>query len=380
MKLHILANDELLFNYLKKQPEFEEVQFVDKLNSNYPYDVLLISDDLLSFGELSQYDFLPESKVFFMTQNQMSLAHDRKVKAFCDGKGIHSIPPRLTVEQITDFITSVIEPKEEIVNNVVTFFSSISNIGTTSTCLSVASALNKISNAKIGVLLINAWDDGSDFMSYKGQYLNEVHSRLTAKVFQNNDDFLSNFHEVKKDSLYILAGNRDTKKERLFTIEEIYYLIEQSKKVFDIILIDSGSHFDNANMVQALKESDLRFLVLNQQEKSRRKFNQIFQDVLSPVGYSHEDFMLIINQFEQKTHYPTTKEIHGEVQVPMITAVPKSKSGINAEIERKTLYNFDDVAYQEAINIIAKSIASFTNLNLIEEGLNKKKKKVFGLL
>lgn len=380
MKLHVLSNDETLISYIKSHAVFEEVIKLENLNLNTKYEALLISDMFLPFNELSQLSFPSETKIFYMVHNQMKLSYEKTVKAYCDGKGIYLIPSRSTNEQIVSILNEVIEPKGEITNNVISFFSSVSNVGTTSISLSVANALNKMTNAKIGVLLLNAWDDGGDFFNNKGQYLDEIKSRLTAKLFENDEEFLSNFHEVKKDSFYILAGNRNIKMERLYTIEEIYYLIETAKRVFDIVLIDSGSHFDNANMLQSLRESDIRFLILNQQVKSRRKFNQMYQEVLYPVGYHHEDFMLIINEFESKTHYPTTKEIHAEVNVPMITTVPKSKYGINSELEQKALYNYDDIPFQESINLVARTIASYTNVELLNDSKDKSRKRFFGVM
>ncbi|WP_170112451.1 hypothetical protein, partial [Heyndrickxia sporothermodurans] len=316
-------------------------------------------------------------KVFFMLSNTYEPKLEKNVKAICDSRDIVLIPSRLMWEQIIELIELSINPSKEKNSNVFTFFSSIGNVGTTSTCLSVGQILQKHTNAKIGVLLLNAWDDGTDQIDYKGSYLDDIKSKLSGQLIQSESEFLSCFHMMEKDSLYILGGNRNTRMERLFTKEEIHYLIQKSKEIFDIVLIDCGCHFDNAVMVQSLMESDLRFLVVNQQSKAIKKFNYIYNDVLYPLGYKHSDFLMVINQYQDEVYLPSSKEINKEINVPMITAIERNQYGILSEQEQKILISYNDELYRESIIIIAKSISSKVNIDFIQ-GEEKKKKRYFG--
>jgi hypothetical protein len=338
-------------------------------------DYLFISE--IPYEELSTYDFSSFKKVFYKPLGHYDPSLETNVKAICDSRDIIFIPSRLVNEQIVGLIEKTISPLKEKNSNAFTFFSTIGNIGTTSTCLSVGKALGQCTNAKVGVLLLNAWDDGTDqIMDYKGSYLDEIKNKLNGQLINSDNELLSLFHMMEKDRLYVIGGNRSTRMERLFTKEEIHYLIQKAKRVFDIVLIDSGSHFDNSIMVQALTESHLKFLVINQQAKAIKKFNLIYNDVLYPLGYKSSDFLMVINQFEDESHLPSSKNINKDIDVPMLTIIEKTKYGLLSEQEQKSLFEYTDSLYQESINIIAKSISADMNIEFVQ--YEKKKKSLFG--
>jgi hypothetical protein len=366
MNLYLLSTDDELEEAFKNFSVFENVTTINSIENVEASDkksIIVISSDFLPYDELSELSYNPDTTIFYMHRNNAFHNVDKIAKAICDGKGIHYIPSRLKVEQIVKIIMDIIHPQNSEINNAVTFFSSIGNAGTTTTCLSVAMALKEYTRANIGVLLINAWDDGVDQINFKGHYLNDIKGTLSGQLIQSEEEFLSLFHMIKENSLYVLAGNKDTKLERLFTIDEIHYLIQKAKEVFDIVLIDVGSHFDNANMVQALKEGDLKFLIVNQQHKSIKKFNYVYDDVLYPLGFKRTDFLMIINDYEDESLLPTTKSIYAEMSVPLISTITRNRYGKLAEIEQRSLYTFDDILYQEGINNIARTIASHVEVD-----------------
>lgn len=376
LKIIVLSNDTDLFHGISVSGLFDEVKRIHSINEiDSDSDVILISDEFIPYNNLTELNIAKKQKAFYMLSNH----HEnilKTVKTICDSRDIILIPPRLTVTQIIQHLKDVFAP-DHFQKNVVNFFSTISNVGTTSTCLSVAQAIQANSSAKIGVLLLNAWDDGTDQINYKGKYLDEIKSQLTDELIESEDEFLSLFHMQEKDKFYILAGNRDTKMERLFTKEEIHFIIDKAKSVFDIVLIDSGCHFDNVNMVQALLESDLRFLVFNQQYKAIKKFQHVYNDILYPLGYNVNDFFMVINSYEDRAFRPSSKDIFIETKVPIITTITKNENGIVSEGEKKILYHYDDDDYKEAINLLAKSIASHSGIE-ISFG-HKKRKRFFAL-
>ena len=379
MNLYLLSSDESLIQQTRNHEAFSSVKSIHAVEEIRQIDgegIVLLSDRHISINEITNLVLPSDKKVFFMIQNDVYSPNQLKTtKAICESRDIGLIPPRLTVEQIIEKILESLNPVSMTDNNAITFFSSIGNSGTTSICLSAASALSEYSKAKVGVLLLNAWDCGTDQVKYKGSYLDDIKSKLSGKLIESEQEFLSLFHMEKQNSFYILGGNRNTRLERLYTKEEINYLIELSKTYFDIVLIDAGSHFDNSNIVQALNESDLKLLVVNQQMKSIKKFNQNYRNVLRPIGYEKSDFLLVINEYEDKPIYPSTKQIHAEMNIPMLTAIPKNPFGKVAELEEKILFLFDEQQYRASILIIAKTIASFFNLELIAD--DKKAKRGF---
>lgn len=372
MKAQLLSNDEQLLIELKKVfDDVEIIQSIEKITEKN----IIISDYEVEYSELSHID-TKEKNVFYLLHNRYEPFIEKNIKAFCHSRDIYLIPPRLTIKQIVQSVKQIINPEIELKTNVVSFFAPVSNIGTTTIALSVARIIQKHSKSKkVGVLLLNAWSDGTETIEYKGSYLDEIKNKLSGKLIQSKEEFLSMFHMFEKDSLYILGGNRNTKMERLFTKEEIHYLIEKSKECFDLVIIDAGCHFDNANMVQALKESDLRYLVINQQQKAMNRFNRLFNEILYPLGYNYEHFMMIVNQYEDKSYLPNTKEIYEQIRVPLLTTVNKSQYGLNAENEQKLLISYENESFKESILHIAKSIASIVEIELEFE--EKKRKRFF---
>lgn len=378
MKINLMANDEILLNSLKESGLFDETLNIFN-KEELTAECIVISDEFLPYKELNEFSFNKKQTVFYMLHNDYEVGLEKNIKAICDSKEIYLIPPRLTTEQVVKEIISVFNKNVEEQSNVISFFSTVSNIGTTSTCLSVAKALSENTKAKIGVLSLNAWDHGTHQIDYKGEWLDQIKGRLSTETISNKDEFLSLFHMVEKDSLYVLGGNRYTKLERLYSKEEIQHLIQLSKKYFDVVLVDSGAHFDNANMVQALYESDIRFLVLNQQTKTIDSFNRIYDEVLYPLGYKRTDFIGIVNRFVDKTQYPSPKSISNELDLLIISTIYEVEDGLLTETENKFLYSYDEPVYKESIMRIVKSIVSHASLDLSETHESKKKKRWFAL-
>ncbi len=371
MKVSLLSVDENLIAGVKSS--FDSVKTIQNMKDiETSTDVLILTDRFLEYTDIVEYDFTSHDYVFYVMQQEIIPVLERTVQGICEGNNIHYLSGRLTNEQVVHEIMQAITPQEIETNHVYSFFSSVSNVGTTSTSLSTAYALSENSKAKVGVLMLNAWDSGADYLKYSGHYLDEIKSNLFNKMYESNDTFQELFQEVKKDSLYVLLGNRNMKLERLYTKEEINRLIERAKQIFDIVLIDAGSHFDNANIVQALYSSDYHLLVLNQQEKAKRKFEDAYKDILTPLGFQREQFMLVINQYKDNAYLPKIKDLKAALSIPVLTAIEDSKNGYMAEMENKSLYLFEDIKYQEGINVIARAIASQSNIEF-EESIKRKK-------
>lgn len=377
MKVLLIANDEELLNLLRDSDVFDEVE--NKFDiSDLNADCLVISDEYLPYDQINDLSFNQNQTVFYLLQNQYEVGLERNIKAICDTKNIYLVSPRLTVNQVHKEILNTFTKQTREISKVITFFAPISNIGTTSTVLSVAKALQEQTTAKIGVLLLNAWDQGTYQMEYNGRYLDEIKGRLANKAITNKDEFYSLFHMISKEQLYVLGGNRYSKLERLFTVNEINYLIELSKKYFDIVLIDSGNHFDNANMVQALYEADMKFVIVNQQQKSLIRFNQIYDEILYPLGYKKEDFLLIINRYIDTPQYLNAKGISQFINVPVLSTIFEMKNSFVSETEGKILYEYIDPLYKEGILTITKPIINYASLPLKQvETATKKNRKWF---
>lgn len=366
----ITVNDELIDSLKKAFDEVNVYQTLD--NADKKADILIMTNSFVPYYTLSDYqNIFSDYKHLFFVYDDLNHEIEKNVQAICSGYSIKLLSGYLNADQIVDEVLYTISPKPDELKRVFTFFSSSANVGTTSTVYSVAQALSDYTDAKIGLLMLNAWDSGIDFMQYDGSYLDELKPNLFSKVYESDENFLSAFAELEKDSLYVLAGNRNPKLERLFTKKEIQYVIERAKKLFDIVLIDAGSHFDNANMVQALYSSDYRYVVINQQEKTKRKWKETFDQILNPIGFKHEDFMFIVNQYKGNSAFTKTKEFHQEFNIPVLVTINDSRNGWLAEFEKKPLYDFEETSYLAAIDVIAKTIAMHSQQEFKERDLKR---------
>lgn len=257
-------------------------------------------------------------------------------------------------------------------SNVLTFFSPVGNIGLTATVHTIAATLSSRTESRIAVLNLNAWDDGTDYIEEPDFTLDQIKSRLSGRMFHNDEDFLSKFTQIRENFL-VLSGNRDTKLERLYTVDEVKYLIERTKELFDIVLIDAGSHVDNALSAEALEQADDIFILLSQQAKSAKQFSKFHDDILVEYPIYKKDLHLIINKYQSRTYLNTDDTISKEVDVPLFATIPYVENALLCEIEKKWSLLFDDKDYAKTINAIAEKIAEKSNLVLLENASQKKR-------
>ena len=383
MDLALISNDIELKNLIERSEFFTDVELYQRIDnttvSNLEESCIAISDEMVSPKELSFVDIKQNQTAFYMMQNHHNSELVLSIKAVCASKGIILVPNGLTVNQVADFIIKTFSNSDDAGTKVVTFFSTISNIGTTTTCLSVARAISENTKSRVGVLLLNAWDKGTHQLEFKGKYLNELKGRLANKAISSKEEFYSSFHMYAQDKLYILGGNSDVKLERLYTKEEIEYLIQLSKKYFDIVLIDAGCHFDNINMLQALHQSNMRFLVVNQQYKAVKQFKQVFDEILYPLGYKKTNFMVLVNQVIDSSQLSTPRTISDELDVILLASVYNIQNAWVTELNSTMLYDISEL-YRDSINVVSRSIISQYGLELDEDvDSGKRKKKWFGI-
>lgn len=368
MKVEVMAGDEKLFQLLEQKDPVFRVQQVRLPSSDA--DLLIISDQVVHYNELSEkLAGATYGKAFYLLSQPLDANLLKHVQTICETLGIHTVRSGLATEQIVERIHATVFPNETAAAKIVTFFSPLSNIGTTSVTLSTALAISKLTSAKVGVLGLNAWDDGTDQLPYKGEFLDGIKSRLSNRLLEANDDqILSYFFKLKKHNVYYLAGNQNIKMERLYSTQEIRYLIEKCRDLFDVLILDAGSHFDNANMLEALYEADLKFLIMNQQRKAIKKFNRSFRHVLQPLGYSLSDFSLIINRYSDETGIPSDKDMISEMGIPFIGKIPDVFfMGLHSEVQQNILYDYGADHYVQSIDFVAKTIINRAKLEVAEQ-------------
>jgi len=168
---------------------------------------------------------------------------------------------------------------------IIAFWSPSSSAGVTTSAILTALKLSKESSVCILDLDLNNPDISmylniSDVEHNLDNLLPSIEGRnFTEEVFRMN--------LVSFDKLLVLQGTKKIDKGPTFETSPIEEIIAMSKNLFDIVIINTNSAFDNAGTYLALKNSDKVVMVIEQDVKYFKKYvdkSQLINLlVLSPV-------------------------------------------------------------------------------------------------
>lgn len=360
MNLLCFTEDKLLVNKLKATTIYNKIDVVmggpDYSQGPGDYDVLLLSDRLISYEDLPEIrQAFVHANVFYLMSGSLDYRHFQKVETMCHAHDVNIVYPKQTNDQIVSFISGVLRPMEMKKNHVTTFVGVQSKVGVTSTVMAVATRLGMTTEAKIGVLGLNSSNPGVTFINhYEGSYLDELKTSLSNNML-SSAQLLKEMHG--HNHFFYLAGNRDIKKRLHYSIKEIHYLIEQAKKTYDLVLIDAGCNFDDALCIQGLLNADTKFLLTNQCLSGLDTWHQIFEQVLEPLGFLKSDFLMLVNAYYNKPHLPDIKQISRDYGVPCLRHIASAGDlGVVVEANRNLLIDYDEPEYIKDIDFIVRAL------------------------
>lgn len=377
MRLACISQDKVLIEKFKTCSFFTTVFSIDdsalfqtKWNT---FDALVFSDRIVSLDKLP---YLREKSahaiMFYMISNSPDYKFYQKIETMCHAHDIQIIYPKQTQEQIVDFVANALKPIDNLPqNHVAAFVGSQSKVGVTTVVMSVASRLGVLAEAKIGVLGLNSWNPGTCYIrEYGGAYLDELKTLLSNKMLSTSQ-LMQEMH--KFNNFFYLAGNRDIKKRLHYSIKEIHYLIEQSKKVYDLILIDAGCNYDDALCIQSLINSDTKFLITNQLLSGLESWNRAYEQVLEPTGFSKREFLMLVNQYRNKPHLPDIKQLAHDYGIPYMKHIADvGELGLVVEVNQNMILDYDEPDYLKDIDFIAKALVKTYRLPAKELQIMKK--------
>lgn len=348
-----------LFAKIEVWQDVHEVKNIVSAN----YQVVLISDRIVDFELLPYMREKFKNQTLFYLLNRSSLRISQQIEPVAHAQDINIIYPTQTNTQIIRHMESILKPEENADKyRVVAFYGTHPQVGVTSTVMSIASRLGILTGTKIGVLGLNPWNPGDYFFRYNGNYLDELSTQLANKILTPSQ-LLSSMGIC--NSFHYLAGNRSIKKQFKYYVEEVLFLIELAKEVFDLVLIDAGAHFDNAMSLQALSNSDVNFLITNQQGWGHRFWTYSFEQIIEPLGFRKSDFLLIINKYQQSAQLLTAKQIAQEYGLPLVRYIADlGHLGISAEREKLLLLDYNDPEYDKDIYSLAQTLIKLYSLPL----------------
>lgn len=267
-----------------------------------------------------------------------------------------------------------IEKRRMDYNTVFSITGTHTQVGVTQVALSLASELSSF-NLKVAVLGLNQYNPG-DIPGKETDYsfdtlYSSVENGIFEKEYQRDKNKLKSLM-LELNGFYYLVGNRDRvfASEQYYKVEAIQKLIEIAKQEFDIVLLDLGSIYDTASVVAGLKCSTTHLLVGTQQDLSARNFKQVQNQILKELGYTEDQFQLIINKHSINAAY-SARQLTDHLGVSLVGKIPYEPGAEDIEIANGIISTEASKAFNRAIHTIARSISA----SLVEGEMPKLKKK-----
>ncbi|MFC0273780.1 ParA family protein [Metabacillus herbersteinensis] len=371
MIIGIVSYESKYKEIFQKEEQIETALVFDQVNkmlqATVNLDVILLDGKVVPYTELESIrDQFPMLPIFYKLYDVKSDVITKNIERFCSAYKVTPINEYYTTDQVASEVLRIIFDKAEYASKkVASFFGTHSGAGVSTTVLNLARAISDRVQGKVLVLSLNAWDPSDYFLEYNGSYLNDL--KVDLKTQSLTPAKLSeSLYQYK--NFYHLAGNRDIKLQRYYRNEEIAHLIEVASEMFDLILIDGGTHFDTACAAQAFVSSNLKFVITSQEDKGYRGyFPHVFQQLIEPSGASRNDFMLVINKYQTNMSLINEKDLEAELEMQRIATLPDLEVlGPIAIRQKKLLY--DLVEGGEYI----KSIDALSNLIIANAKLREK--------
>lgn len=362
MKIGVLSSVSRYKELLEAEESIASAVISESLEE-MEFDALLIDGKNVSYRELEGIrERFPTTSIFYKLHEVKAEVVTKTITRICVAHKIKPLNEYYTVEQTVKEVVKHLTENDDFASHpIVSFFGTHSGVGVSTTVLNLARAISERVQDKVLVLSLNAWDPSDYFYDYRGMYLNDLKVDLKSKALTK-----ARLHEALhyQKSFYHLAGNRDVKMQRYFNNEEIQHLIEVAKEDFDLILIDGGTHFDTAVAAQSYLDSNLKFVVTNQEDKGYRGyFPYTFQQLIEPVGGKRDDFMLIINRYQINMSLINEKDLEEDMEMNRIATIPDmGPVGTISMRQKRLMYEDSDNIYRKPIDVISNLIISEAQL------------------
>lgn len=368
MNIVVFSRNSIYKEQFEKSSEIRTALLFDSVKaSTIEIAAILLDGEVIATDQFSSIrEIYPQIPVFYKPRTVNSDVIMRDISRLCGAYKIKLINEHATEVQTVEEIVNKITNKDDYLSKrIVSFFGTHSGAGVSTTVLNLARSLSRKVEEKVLVLSLNSWDPSDYFYHYNGHYLNDL--KVDLKTENLTPARLSEA-VVLNQNFYHLAGNRDIKMQRFYQPAEIEHLIKVAQQLFDIILIDAGTHFDTAPTVQTYLSSNLRFLVTNQEEKGYRGyFPYVFQQLIEPSGGKSNDFMLIVNRFQPANTMISEKVLEEELNMTKAATLPDMGDlGTMAAFQKKLLYDISGES------IYTKNLDMLSNLIISECKLTEK--------
>lgn len=368
MKILCITNNSILISALQNTGQFDKVGVLNEILPTYhqlfkQYQIILIDGAIIPLSRIENItagynnaETGSDTCFFFLLPANAESDLKRQLQFFCMSKGFYPLQSDRSPEQITETILEHVRLKgKNLFTNVICYFGTHPGAGVTTLALETACKISSMSKANIGVLSLNPTNPGDLLIDrYDGVYLDEIKNALSNRLISENQlyDSMANLNPVK-----YLAGNRDIKSRLYYTSDEISYLIDLARNIFDLVIIDGGCQYDNALTIQTLLASEIKILITSQSHGGFKAWQRSFEQIVEPLGFSKNHFLMLINKYRDIAHFRKTKDLQNMYNISVLQEVPHiGDLGIIAEEEHCLLSRYNHKEYNRALLKLASNL------------------------
>lgn len=236
---------------------------------------------------------------------------------------------------------------------IVTFFGGDSQVGVTMIAQSVSEVIGK-ANKSVLLILANS-TFGNDFIKDNIEFsIDDIKTHINSNSLTEED--IENI-TVIYNGISILPGIKNIINLKFYGDDDLQQIVNLMRHRYDVIIIDGGCNVQYGLNISSLKYAESRYYIISQREKSIRRFNNVNEKILKPLGYKGK---IIINSYLGNVGTYGKKEIEEILDEKVWFTVPAVDYGWMSEENKTTLLKNNKFA--DAINFIVKDIIGDTSV------------------
>lgn len=315
-----------------------------ELPSDAITDIILADESGVSTHDLASYlEQRPEIRLTYVVDTITTTK-----ESFC-------VAHRIAIVQKDNLLSYLeemtLEHNEQMV---LAFFGALPQLGTTTIALSVASVLAQTSGLTVGVLGLNLYNPGTDFVSGTTNTLDDLRSLLHLKQL-TPAKLRASMQEVYPGVSY-LTGNRNVLNAMEYLPTDISYLINTAKKTYEVVVADLGSILNTAAALQGLVMATHRYVVTRDLLVSQNRFLDQSQYVLKSLSIAPEDLLLVGNQIKSSSNLRDYARSMGVSPLTTIPAFSDLGYYVDAESTDKLKLFFSQKKFKSSIEQIVSGL------------------------
>ncbi len=251
-------------------------------------------------------------------------------------------------------------------SKVIAFHGADNKVGTTMITQSIAESIaKKLEDRKVLFISLTG-DKNCEFNKNSKTFIKNFKANIEGELLTGDNLERSTY---RQDNLYIIGGIGNEKNVRDYFPKHGEYILNKAREVFDLILVDTGSELDQGLALGGLIYSDLRYLVMTQQETAIASYEQKIDD-LKFMDILFEK--VILNKYLIEDYY-NLKYIKNRLNLEKeCLIVGYSDLYRQAEREKMTFFSMKSSKVKKDIEKISNDILMKFNVNIKLEERKKK--------